>query len=474
MVFGYSQVVVSTQKKIQHLFLRAGFGETPDKVQAMQGTSIPDLTSQLFTSSEQYKDLLYLPFPLNEKQERKGASPFLILKMILKSKQDMEELNGQWIFKMVHTRAVLREKLTFFWHNHFATSVPFAYLMQVQNNTLRKLALGNFGELLLAMAKDPAMLLYLNNQQNRKDHPNENFAREVMELFTLGIGNYTEKDVREAARAFTGWTVNARGEYEFQSEHHDEGTKEFLGRKGNFNGEDILHILLEEKQTARFLVTKIYKEYVNPVVREERIEKLAADYFHSGYNTEALLRTILQSEWFYDEENIGVRIISPVELVVRYKKLVDMQFKKEKTLLDLQKALGQVLFFPPNVAGWKGDTHWIDSTSLLLRLSLPQYLVQGLALELQSRPAFEAPPKENKDTDSSPVPALSDWKPLADFFKNETAGHLPESLMDHFIQCNPQFMNKESFSVQGLNASSEKSVILALANIMSLPEFQLI
>lgn len=312
MVIGLHLIVVTGQKKIQHLFLRAGFGETPAGILALRKFTLPELVSQLFSSSEKFRDLNYLPFPLNESQERKGASPFQVLKMILKSRQDMEELNSEWLFKMTYTPAVLREKLTFFWHNHFATSVPFAYLMQVQNNTLRRLALGPFGDLLHAIAKDPAMLLYLNNQQNKKDHPNENFAREVMELFTLGIGHYTEQDIREAARAFTGWTVNARGEYEFQKEHHDDGIKEFLGRKGNFNGEDILNILLEEKQTARFLVSKIYREYVNPTVPKERLETLSLAYYNSGYHTGELLRSIFNSDWFYDEENIGVKICSPV------------------------------------------------------------------------------------------------------------------------------------------------------------------
>src|SRR5262245_13111720 len=177
--------MVSEQRKIQHLFLRAGFGETPAVIRSMSGRSPAELAEQLFTASKTSTEIRYLPYPLNESQEKKGVTPFLFVKMLIQSRRDMEELNAEWLFKMTYTRAVLREKLTFFWHNHFATSVPFAYLMQEQNNTLRRHALGRFGTLLHAVAKDPAMLLYLNNQENKKDHPNENFAREVMELFTL-------------------------------------------------------------------------------------------------------------------------------------------------------------------------------------------------------------------------------------------------------------------------------------------------
>jgi hypothetical protein len=176
--------------------------------------TLKNIVNDLFESSKNYKPLNYLPYPLNEKEQKKGAGAGKQIKLFFKSVAEMEQLNEQWIFKMTYTKAVLREKITFFWHNHFATSMQIAYLMQVQNNTLRANALGSFKTMLHAVSKDPAMIIYLNNQQNVKDHPNENFAREVMELFTLGEGNYTEKDIKEAARAFTGWTTNKMGDFE--------------------------------------------------------------------------------------------------------------------------------------------------------------------------------------------------------------------------------------------------------------------
>ena len=317
--------MASQQQKIQHLFLRAAFGETPDVVNARLAKPLHSIVEELFESSQDYKDIAYLPYPLNEKEERKGLGPYQILKMILKSRKDTEELNLEWIFKMTYTKAQVREKMTFFWHNHFSTNTPFAYLMQEQNNKLRKYALGKFGDLLHAVSKDPAMIFYLNNQENKKGHPNENFAREVMELFTLGEGHYTEQDIKEAARAFTGWTVNTKGQYEFNEKNHDFGEKVFMNKKGNFNGDDVIDIILENRQTAVFIVSKIYREFVNYTINDQRINELADSFFKSGYDISALMKTIFTADWFYDEENIGCKICSPVELIVRYKKLISLE-----------------------------------------------------------------------------------------------------------------------------------------------------
>ncbi len=465
--------MVSEQRRIQHLFLRAGFGETPARIASLRNTPIQSIVNDLFASSQEFKDINYLPYPLKENQEKKGVSPLQVLKMVLKSKQDLEELNGEWLFKMAYTKAVLREKMTFFWHNHFATSVPFAWLMQVQNNTIRRHALGKFSDLLFAIAKDPAMIIYLNNQENKKNHPNENFAREVMELFTLGVGHYTEHDIKEGARAFTGWAINTKGEFEFNPKQHDEGEKEFLGKKGNLGGEDILNALLENKQTARYLVTKIYREFVNPAVNNERMEMLADDYYASGYDTQALMKKIFSSDWFYEEENIGAKICSPVELLVRYRKLIGLEFKKDKTRLDLQKALGQVLFFPPNVAGWKGGTNWIDSASLLLRLSIPQYVVSGSGPGLRSKPHFEEKPDEEiKKIDNDKLG--SDWSTLISAFQNVPDDKLHETLIENLVQCETSRIDAEIIRVKNAALSKEKRLVETLANIMSLPEFQLI
>lgn len=461
-----------SQKQIQHLFLRTGFGALPSEFVHLKNKPREQLVEEIFNSSAEFKQIKYLPYPLNEKEEQKGVSAFQILKMILRSQKDMEELNIQWIFKLTWTKAQLREKMVLFWHNHFATSVPFAYLMQEQNNLLRMHALGNFKKMLLAVAKDPAMLIYLNNQQNKKAHPNENFARELLELFTLGEGHYSEKDIKEAARAFTGWTTNTKGEFVFNTTDHDGGEKTFMGQSGNFKGEDIINIILQNKQCAKFLATKIYREFVNPVIDSAKVETIANDFFQSGYDIEKLMRYIFLSDWFYDEQNIGYKISSPVELIVRLKKLINLEFNEDKTALELQKVLGQVLFFPPNVAGWKGGENWIDSASLLLRLSIPQYVVNETSIMMQGKPSFEEENKGNEKNYKGKVRA--DWKEIVYNNTLKNNSRLFDDLVSQLIQCNTSKINRAAIEENNAQTDEAKKIISVAANIMSTPEFQLI
>lgn len=218
------------------------------------------------------------------------------------------------------------------------------------------------------------MLNFLNNQQNRKDHPNENFAREVMELFTLGRGNYTEHDVKEAARAFTGWSATIKGEYIFRRAQHDFESKTVLGQTGNFDGEEVLDILLKEKQTAKYITQRLYKFIVNEELDKDRVEWLADRFYKNNYEISPLLEDIFTSDWFYDEKNVGAKIKSPIELLVGIRRMLPMKFDKDEVLLLLQRSLGQLLFYPPNVAGWPGGKNWIDSSTLMMRMRIPQML----------------------------------------------------------------------------------------------------
>lgn len=454
----------SLQRKLQHLHLRAGFGASCEMIRAGMLNDLAVCVEEIMSDSLQFTGLDFIKYPIDRKN-KKGASAFQIIKMILKSKREMEDLNIIWLNKMAGSRAQLREKMTFFWHNHFATSVPFAYLMQNQNNMLRQHALGKFPDLLHAVAKNPAMILYLNNQQNKKEAPNENFAREVMELFTLGIGHYTEKDIKEAARAFTGWTVNRKGEFEFRSEDHDNGPKEFMGRTGNFSGEDILNIILEQKQTAVFITEKIYREFVNENIHSSHVEQLAEQFYRSGYDIAQLMKSIFLADWFYNEENIGIKIISPVEWIVRLKRLINLEFDTDQTLINLQQALGQVLFFPPNVAGWKGGIHWIDSASLLLRLNLPQALSQNGRIKLKGKPAFEDSP----DTDfiEEEVTMIADFSQLKNNFMDESGNLKADKITDFLIQSGHSKLDKQ-------HINSAANFIDKITVVMSSPEFQLI
>lgn len=462
------------QKQIQHLYLRAAFGLTPSELNSKLKQDRMHWVNSLFNASKTNQPLNYLSDPTKGKE----VGNLRILFMILNSENKTKELNAAWIDKMHVSSAALREKMTLFWHTHFATSVPFAWLMQVQNNTLRSGALGSFKKLLLQVAKDPAMIIYLNNQQNKKDAPNENFAREVMELFTLGEGQlYTEQDIKEAARAFTGWTVNKRGVFEFVAEDHDAGEKKFLGRTGHFTGEDIIEILLEEKQTAYFITTKIYRQFVNPEPDTEQIKILAEKFYASGYDITLLMQEIFTSDWFYDEKNMGCIIASPVELLVRYKKLIQLEFSTEKELLNLQSVLGQILFFPPNVAGWPGNKHWIDSTTLPLRLQLPYYILQQGGFTLQAKPAYE----DVSDTADSrkkmrKSKISSNWKLFSTPFLTYKEEEITGAITDALVQCETQripFENINRFA-KSTSMDKEEYIIKSASYIMSLPEFQLI
>ncbi|MDQ2770303.1 MAG: DUF1800 domain-containing protein, partial [Bacteroidota bacterium] len=292
-------------------------------------------------------------------------------------KQAFSNMSTAWMDRMASSPAQLREKMTLFWHGHFACRVRQPGPALSLHNTTRQHALGKFPALLLAVSQEPAMLQFLNNQQNRKEHPNENFAREVMELFTLGRGNYTETDVKEAARAFTGWGYDGQGNFRFRERDHDAGSKTFLGRTGNFRGEDVLKIMLEQPAAATFLTTKIYRFFVNEVPDPAHIAPLAAAFRRSGYDIQDLLERMFSADWFYAPANVGTHIKSPVELLAGIRRTLNVRIDHAQPLLGYQRALGQNLFQPPNVAGWPGGRSWIDSSSLLLRLQLPAILFKN-------------------------------------------------------------------------------------------------
>lgn len=281
------------------------------------------------------------------------------------------ELREWWYREMLTTPSPLTEKMTLFWHNHFATSqqkVRFTTLMYRQNVTLRQHALGNFSTLLHQMARDPALVIYLDSVQNHKQHPNENFAREVMELFTLGEGNYEEHDIKEVARAFTGWSLDRdTGQFMFRPGMHDFGVKTVLGRSGNFNGAAVLDILLAHPQTAEFLTRKLWKEFISPTPDEEELRRFARIFRNSRYDIKVLLRVMLTSDAFYAPENRATLIKSPVELVVGTLRQFDIAAPNLRPFIIAGELLGQNVFAPPNVKGWQGGEAWINSASLLER-----------------------------------------------------------------------------------------------------------
>jgi uncharacterized protein (DUF1800 family) len=463
---------MTQQAKIQHLYWRAGFGATNADIQRLQNLSWSQIIEQLFQDSA--KDS---PVIVQEGVSPKVADILMADKkerreILGKSRQAIRTLNARWLEQMSNTQAQLREKMTLFWHGHFACQPKSIYNAQKQINNLRKSALGNFGDLVLSIAKDPAMIAFLNNQQNRKRSPNENFARELMELFTLGRGNYTEQDIKESARAFTGWGFDG-DEYIFRESQHDFDEKTFMGKTGNLNGEDIIRIILAKPETATFIVTKIYKFLVNEeVIDTQVIQALARKFYQSEYDISALLREIFMSEWFYAPQNVGNKIKSPIALLAGMQRQLGMRFSNERAPLFIQKILGQVLLYPPNVAGWKGGKAWIDSSTLLFRLQLPQLIYKASAVGISA--------KEEEDVNKADlvenlrkIEATFNWSILEQQLgtAKDTAA-LYQNMANYMLQTQSPTIKRHLTALTDKPLSSMLIRELAIA-LASMPEYQI-
>ena len=398
------------------------------------------------------------------------------------SREDLKNLNILWLNEMINSEAQLREKMSLFWHGHFACRVINSYFQQELLNIIRINALGNFGDLLKEVSKCPSMLQFLNNQQNKKSHPNENFAREVMELFTMGRGNYSENDIKEAARAFTGWGFNLQGEFVFRKQVHDDGSKTFLGKTGNFNGDDILNMLLEHIQTADFITRKIYKYFVNDTVDNEKVQWLSTRFKNNNYDIKKLLEDIYTSDWFYEEKNIGTKIKSPVELLAGIRRFLPLQLDNDNAQLLFQKVLGQILFYPPNVAGWPGGKNWIDSSTLMVRLQIPQVYASKGSISIRPKTDDDVNMgqmmeeqvriKRNKAYTDKGGGADIDWSLVNKIYENTGRENLAQQVADTLLQTgsriNMALLNKY------LNEENRENFIKsAVINLMRTPEYQL-
>lgn len=391
------------------------------------------------------------------------------------SREGLRNLNLLWLDEMTHSKAQLREKMAFFWHGHFASRNINVLYQQQLLQVLRDHALGDFRALLRAVSKSAAMLAFLNNQQNRKKHPNENFAREVMELFTLGRGHYTETDVKEAARAFTGWGFRLNGDFAFRAFDHDAGDKTVLGKTGNFNGDDVLDILLEQRQTARFIARKLYRFLVNDeAAPEDRIQMLGDRFYDSGYQIMRLLDDIARSEWFYEPENMGAKIKSPIELWVGLCRALPHELDNPETPLLLEKALGQVLFFPPNVAGWPGGKNWVDSSALLLRLRIPQMLYRQSAFDLRPKSDDDQEMGRGRGNGAQRrFSAIIDWPSVEQLFAKAPPSQQVDAVAAWLLPRPPHAKILEAIREQAQASGSETALQRAVIYTMSIPEYQL-
>lgn len=479
----------SNRLKNQHLLWRAAFGPMAENAESLDTISQKKLWELLVNTSEKMPEKMNVSQILIDTyfagaKEMDGMKRSELTREQRKDIQDMsreglKKLNIAWLDKMVNSESQLREKMSLFWHGHFACRVNNSFFQQELLQVIRENALGNFKNLLMAVSKSPAMLQFLNNQQNRKQHPNENFAREVMELFTMGRGNYTENDVKETARAFTGWGFNPRDEFVFRPNQHDNGNKTVLGKTGNFNGDDIINLLTEQKQTARFITKKIYKYFVNDTVDDTKVEWLSNRFYQNGYEIKKLLEDIYTSSWFYDEKNIGTKIKSPIELLAGIRRLLPLQMENDQSQLLFQRTLGQVLFFPPNVAGWPGGKNWIDSSSLMLRLRIPQILTANEMLDLRPKAdddvmmgqMMEVNVKRMKEAVKGGT-ATIEWPAVNKIFEKVQRERLLENISATVLQTKSQVSNKvlEKY----LNTENRENYIKsAVVNLMSTPEYQL-
>jgi len=295
--------------------------------------------------------------------------------------QRYDALRAAWLNEMVVTPSPLTERMTLFWHGHFTSGqdkVPFPQTMAAQHVLLRREALGNFGAMLHGVAKDPAMLQYLDGASNRKGRPNENFAREVMELFTLGEGHYSQRDVTEAARALTGWSIDPDTlSFTVRPDWHDTGDKTILGVTGPLDGDGFLDILLERPETAGFIAGKLWREFVSDTPAPAELDTVAARFRASGYDIRAALSALWSTDAFWEARNRGVLVKSPVEFVVGSVRLFDVGYGDPAMLANTVRTLGQNLFSPPNVKGWPGGPAWINSATLLARKQFVEHLFRA-------------------------------------------------------------------------------------------------
>lgn len=398
--FGFDQA--------RHLLWRAGFGATPAQISAIASMGPQRAVDYLLETPDAddatpAADLFdrSIMRPYNEEERRMAAqarsardeNALAALRAMrqqaqVQDRRQMREIQRWWLTRMIETPRPLEEKMTLFWHGHFATSyrtIEDSYHMYLQNQRFRKHALGSYGELLHEIIKDPAMLAYLDNNDSRKGQPNENLARELMELFSMGVGTYSENDIKEGARALTGYTFRD-DEFVLNRENHDGGRKRIFGRSGEYNGEGFVTAILAQRATGTFMTRKLYTFFVGDLPENPRdyspsvdsvLDKMRLTFVRQRYAIKPLLRELFLSRHFYSDAVVGQRIKSPAELVVGGVRELRTPVRELSTLLDAMALMGQNLFFPPSVAGWSGGRAWINTSTMFVRQNTLAFLLTG-------------------------------------------------------------------------------------------------
>jgi uncharacterized protein (DUF1800 family) len=458
------------RKWAAHLYRRAGFGASGEELAEAETRGFNPTLELLLTGQPGAADLVAT---LNDTGRAAAARD-----------TDGAQLRGWWLYCMLQGGHPLREKLTLFWHDHFATSlakVRDAKLMFRQNALFREHALGKFGPMLRAVGRDGAMLVWLDSNSNVKGKPNENYAREVMELFSLGVGNYAERDIREAARAFTGWHTDGTG-FKLNAAQHDEGEKTVLKQTGNWGGDDVVTILLEQPACARFLVRKLYALLVSEVPPPAGLLEPLCDLFRKGdYDAAALVRAMLSSRLFFSEHAFRKQVKSPVDFVLgavratyrRYAE-ADAHYRPlpQQALVRWVGLMGQVLFAPPNVKGWPGGRTWLNTATVLERNNFAAALTSG---ELWRPPAQAVGFDINPDV---PPPRAFDPARIPEDAKAGAAEEVVAALLDQYLPggVRPEAREKLIAFVAGggpTGPALARRVREAAHAILTLPEYPL-
>jgi len=487
-----------TNDHARHLLWRAGFGGTPQQIEALgrmepekavdtlldfeRGAAFPD------PSPDEFDDSL-MREPTEEERAmaraaRKGQDEDTLARLRLLreqreavDRQQIYDMQRWWLRRMIETPRPLEEKLTLFWHGHFATSyrtIENSWHMFQQNQLFRKHAAGNFGTLLGQIIRDPAMIAYLDNNESRKGRPNENLARELMELFSLGVGAYSERDIKEGARALTGYTFEGN-EFRFRSDWHDADAKTILGRTGNLDGEDFVQAILAKREAAELISAKLYRFFVGDIplrgVRGHQpvqavLKSLAITLGQANYEVRPMLKRLFLSEHFYEPANRLALTKSPVEVVVGTVRAFATPVRDLSILNDALDLMGQRLFFPPSVKGWDGGRSWVNTSTLFIRQNITNFLLTGRTPEgvdpLARTEAYD-PMSLLTAAAEQQAGAERDLQALASFLVRFALGFEPS----------PEKRDAIAQYVRGLGGVSGPNVLKTLALITAMPEYQL-
>ena len=453
-------------EQARHLLWRAGFGGTPEQIQTLVGWGPEKSVDYLLDMDKvEYEEVKVTQFdkniirpPNREEQEKvrqarqKQDETILAQIRVIQQEREqndreqMRDIQKWWLRRMIETPRPLEEKLTLFWHGHFATgyrAVENSYHMFLQNDFFRKNAAGNFGDMLYGIIRDPAMLRYLNNNDSRKNKPNENLAREIMELFSLGIGNYSERDIKEGARALTGYTY-FDDQFTFQKNNHDAGGKNILGASGNLDGDGFVRAILDQKACSRYIARKLYKYFVADIppleatdndrdldpAAKSAIADLASTLKSGDYALRPMLKRMFLSEHFYDASIRNQQIKSPVQLVVGAIRSLNTPVRSLSLLNDATDLMGQNLFMPPSVKGWDGGRSWINTSTLYVRQNIMAFLLTGKKPQgydaMSNQEKFDPQPLLGQLAKADPG-AEKDPAKVAEFLLKLTLGTAPAS-----------------------------------------------